>query len=120
MKTEKNLYIKILVWAYKKQEAGFFEEDIFKEFNLSKEQITWYLKTFRSGLPVSENLIGHLEYKDNKHIFVLTAKGTSVAIAYLELEEAKSGSKRAEKIALFAIVINVVVAIFQIIFSLSK
>ena len=36
MRTEETLYIKILIWAYKKQEAGFKWEELQKEFTFKK------------------------------------------------------------------------------------
>lgn len=120
MKTEDTLYIQILVWAYKKQEAGFSWGDMIKEFQLNSAQVQWVQKVFRSNMPASENLIDHLSYneKDNEHLFVIASKGTSAAIEYLNLEEAKISSRRAEKIALVAIFIGVVVGVIQIIVAL--
>ncbi|TRZ65077.1 MAG: hypothetical protein D4Q79_00050 [Spirochaetia bacterium] len=120
MKTEDTLYIKILIWAYQRQEAGFSWGDLKKEFGLSLEQEQWVQKVFRSNMPVNNNLIDHLSYNEQKdeHLFVITSKGTSAAIEYLNLMEAKISSKRAEKIALVAIVIGVVVGVFQIIVGL--
>lgn len=120
MKTEDTLYIRILIWAYNKQEAGFLEKDLFEEFGLNPEQIKWYLKVFRSNLPISKNLVGHLDYTDNKHTMALTDKGTSEAIAYLGLEEARKSGTRAERIAKLAIVIGIIVGLIQIIIGLLQ
>lgn len=120
MKTENTLYIRILIWAYNKQESGFLEKDLFQEFDLNSEQIKWYLKVFRSNLPISENLVGSLDYADNKHTMALTAKGTSEAIAYLGLEEARKSGVRAERIAKWAIVIGIVVGLVQIVIGLFQ
>jgi len=78
------------------------------------------LKVFRSNLPSSENLFDHLSYNDakNEHLFVITSKGTSVAVEYLNLKEAKKSTERAEKIALTAIIIGVIVGIVQIIITI--
>ncbi len=122
MKIEDTLYIKILIWIYKKQEAGFNWEDLKKEFQLNSAQEQWVLKVFRSNMPASENLIDHLSYneKDNEHLYVITAKGTSAAIDYLNLKEAEKSSKRAEKIAKVAIGIGIVVGVFEIIIGLLQ
>ena len=119
MKTKKSLYIKILIWAYKKQEIGFSMKELKEKFNLNSRQEQWVLNVFRSNMPSSENLIDHLNYSgtNNEHFFVITSKGMSAAIAYLSLEEAKKSSKRAEIIAWFAIGIGIVVGIFQIILT---
>ena len=122
MKTEDTLYIKILIWAYQRQEAGFSWGDLKTEFELSSAQEQWIQKIFRSNMPASDNLIDHLSYNEQKdsHLFVITSKGTSAAIEYLNLMEAKMSSKRAEKIALVAIVIGATVGVFQIIVALCR
>lgn len=122
MRTEDTLYIKILVWAYKKQEAGFSMKELVENFNLNSAQEQWVLKVFRSGLPASDNLIDLLSYNEqkNEHLFVITSKGTSAAIEYLNLMEAKISSKRAEKIALVAILIGAIVGLFQIIIDIYR
>lgn len=116
MKTKESLYIKILIWAYNRQELGFTLEDLKKEFNLNKSQEQWVLKVFRSNIPAAENLIDHIYSSGtDSYKYFITAKGTSAAIQYLNLKEAESSGKRAEKIALVAIGIGVVVGIAQII-----
>ncbi len=120
MKTEESLYVKILIWAYEKQNVGFTMKELEEKFNLSPEQEQWVLKVFRSNLPSSENLFDHLSYNDvkNEHLFVITAKGTSAAIEYLNLREAKKSAKRAEKVALVAIIVGILVGITQIIITI--
>lgn len=121
MRTEKSLYIRILLWVYERQDVGFSWEDLEKEFGLNATQMPWVQKVFYSNSPPSENLIDHLNYSDeNMHRFLITAKGTSAAVEYLNLKEAKEGSRRAEKIALVAIVIGVVVGMLQIIIGLAQ
>lgn len=122
MKTQDTLYIKILIWAYNRQEAGFSWGDLTKEFNLTPEQIQWVQKIFRSNMPASENLIDHLSYNQEKdsHLFVITSKGTSAAIEYLNLKEAERTGRRAEKIAIAAIIIGAVVGLIQIILQICK
>lgn len=120
MKIEDALYIRILIWTYQRQEIGLSWGDLKKEFQLNTAQEQWVQKVFRSNMPASENLIEHLNYSDrgNEHLFVITAKGTSAAIEYLNLKEAERSSKRAEKIAKFAILIGIIVGMFQIIIDL--
>lgn len=94
MKQEKikdTLYIKILIWAYEKQEAGFDWEELKSKFQLNPAKNQWVTKIFLDNLPLSDNLISHLSYVDEskKHLYVITAKGSSAAIEYLNLEEAK-------------------------------
>jgi hypothetical protein len=59
---EEGLYLKILVWAYKRQESGFTWGNLEKEFSLTLKQKEWVQKIFRSNTPQSENLIDHLSY----------------------------------------------------------
>lgn len=47
MKTKDSLFIKILEWAYEKQEVGFLEEDLIEKFGLRPEKIKWYLMVFK-------------------------------------------------------------------------
>lgn len=116
---EKSLYIKILIWTYRRQENGFTWGELENEFLLTEEQKIWVMKVFRSNMPSSDNLIDHLAYYGGKdeHRFVITSKGTSDAIEYLNLKEAEKSGKRAETIAITAIVIGIVVGVAQIIFK---
>ena len=118
--TEKTLYIRILIWAYNKQEKGFSWEELRTAFKLNYDQEQWVLKIFRSNMPRNENLIDHLTYynDENEHLYVITAKGTSAAINYLNLKEAEKSSKRAELIAKTAIIIGIIVGLAQIIVTI--
>jgi hypothetical protein len=118
MKAEDTLYIKILIWAYEKQEIGFSIEDLTKEFMLTPQQQDWVIKVFRSNMPVGDNLFDHLSYDGSTHTLVITAKGTSAAVDYLSLQEAKNSGKRAEYIALWAIGIAATVGVVQIVLSI--
>jgi len=116
--TEKSLYIRILIWVYNKREDGFTWRDLQNAFELSDKQMLWVQKIFHSNMPKSENLVDNLSYSsDNVNLFVITAKGINHAINYLNLKEAEKNSKRAEKIAKIAIIIGVVVGLFQILTS---
>jgi hypothetical protein len=119
MKTEESLYIKVLLWAYYRQESGFTWGELHEEFHLSEEQKRWIEMIFRSNMPSSENLIDHIyNSSSDTYQYFITAKGTSAAIQYLNLKEAESSGKRAEKIALAAIGIGVLVGIAQILVQL--
>lgn len=118
--TKESLYIKILIWTYERQDFGFTWGDLTKEFNLDDRQLQWVQKVFRSNLPASENLIDHLFYKNEEHTFVITAKGTSAAVQYLNLKEAERSGKRAERIAWVAISVGIIVGVVQIIIGLLQ
>jgi len=114
-KAEEDLYIRVLLWSHEKQETGFTWEDLTNEFKLNNKQLQWVQKIFRSNMPSSENLIDHLFYQNDEHTFVITAKGTSAAVQYLNLKEAERSGKRAEYIAWTAISVGVIVGAIQII-----
>ena len=115
MKIKDSLYIKILIWAYEKQDAGFSFRELREEFNLTHDQEQWVLKVFHSNIPIGDNLINLCDYRKEEHIYVITSKGISAAVEYLNLKEAKSSAKRAEIIALVAIGIGIIVGVLQII-----
>lgn len=120
MNTEESLYVKILIWAYDRQESGFKWKDLEGAFSLNQEQMRWVQKIFRSNMPAGENLIDHIyNSHTEEHLYFITAKGTSAAVDYLNLKEAKKNSKRAERIALAAIFIGVVVGTAQILVQLD-
>lgn len=106
----------ILLWAYDRQESGFTWGDLETAFNLTPKQKEWVQKVFRSNMPAAENLIDHMSYdgRADSHLFVITAKGTTAAIQYLNLNEAQNSGKRAECIAIIAIIIGIVVGLAQI------
>lgn len=118
MKTEESLYIKILEWAYYRGEAGFKWEELRKEFNITDPQNHWVTETFRN----KTEIIGLLSYKitANEHIYGLTAEGTAQAIQYLNLRESRVNSKRAERLAKWAIGIGIIVGSVQIIIGIIQ
>lgn len=120
MKNKDTLYIKVLIWAYKKQEEGFTWRDIEENFRLNREQLRWIQKIFRPNLPPSDNLFDWLnDNQINKEYLVITAKGTSAAIDYLNLKQSEKSSKQAMFVAITAIVIGIVVGLLQIFVQLG-
>ncbi len=111
-----NLYIEILRWAYDKRFEGFTEEELFLKFELNKTETLkkWYLHVFRGAKDNEDCLIGIYDYKNDSYYCCLTARGLSAAIDYLNLEEVQKTGRRAEKIAITAIVIGIVVGVTQI------
>lgn len=110
MKTKKILFMRILIWAYNKQEDGFTWDELKKEFNLNQTQDDWAKVVF---LKLDNQLFSISPYK-KEHTYIITEKGIPLAISYLNLKEAEKSSKRAEKIALAAIIIGIVVGLLQI------
>ena len=82
---KKKIFEKILSWAYKRQVSGYLEEDLRNDLDLTDDDFSWYVKTFRSNMPIVDNLVIHTEYKDNKQYYTLSAKGIS---KHLELRKA--------------------------------
>lgn len=79
-------------------------------------------KIFRSNMPTSDNLFDNLDYSEERkeHPLVITSKGTSAAIEYLNLKEAERSGKRAEHIAWVAIATGIIVGVFQIMIGLFQ
>ncbi len=114
MKIEESRYVKILLWAYENQSAGFTEKELFTAFNLDNDEgRKWYLKVFREHTL----LIDHIMYTDKS---TLTAEGMSAAVNYLNLKEAQESGRRAQLTANWAIGISVVVGIVQIVLALIQ
>ncbi len=115
-----NRYMEILRWAYSKRFEGFSEKELFQKFNPNEagEFKKWYLYVFRGNRNNEDCLIGLYDYNDNTHYCCLTAKGLSAAVDYLGLEEAQKTGRRAEKIAVSAIIIGIAVGVAQIILQL--
>lgn len=115
MKNKDNRFIEILEWVYEKQDDGFFEEDLIEKFISTPKEKNWYLKLFKD-----DQIIQYVDYIDNKHRYIITAKGVSTVIGYHILKEAEAGGKKATYIAIIAILIGVIVGITQIIIDLFQ
>lgn len=111
MKTKDGLFIEILEWAYGKQEVGFLEEDLIKEFSLRPEKIKWYLMVFKPNQS-SDRMI---EYVEGEHIYAITAKGISTILEYRGLKEAKESSRRAMRIATYSFWVAIAIGLLPII-----
>ena len=117
--TEETLYIKILIWAYEKADAGFTKKELQDFFNLDDKQIDWQLRLFEP-LNFNERLISRYQNREESDLFALTDKGMAAAVRYIELKNTVEGSKRAEKIAKVAIGIGIIVGVVEIIVSLLQ
>ncbi len=117
-KGEENLYIKILLWAYGKSQDGFTRREMTEEFGLEGNIDSWVQKIFFSGTNSSRPIIGHFKSTEkngeNIDYFMLTDKGMSTAIDYIELKEARESSQKAIKIATWSFGVAITVGIFQI------
>lgn len=86
MNNGKDLFKEIILWAYKRQENGFFWVELEKAFSLTEEQMEWALKILRPNMPTGENLIDHLRYdeRENADKFFITTKGIFIARGYID------------------------------------
>ena len=108
MNTKHSLYIRMLLWAYKRHVEGFSESDLLSEFGLKEDMSKqkWYLKAFREHTLL-------LDYGGDGKMY-LTAEGMSAAIDYLKLQEAIEGGERAQRTANWSIGIAAAVGVAQI------
>lgn len=114
-KTDESLYIKILLWTYKKQESGFTQQEMFNAIKIEENKKMWVVNMFFSSAQGERPLIGHLISEAGVDYFSLTERGMAASIDYMELKEAQAGGKRATTIAVISIIIGVVVGIAQIV-----
>ncbi|MBI4087847.1 hypothetical protein HY418_00480 [Candidatus Kaiserbacteria bacterium] len=86
MKSNKDLFRKIILWTYYRQDEGFFWVELENEFSLTPDQKEWALKILRSNMPISENLIDHLRFDNstNADKWFITSKGVAIARSYMD------------------------------------
>jgi hypothetical protein len=96
---KEDLYIKILLWAYKRQETGFTIEEIRPTFLLSQEQDTWMRKIFLTTSDKDRKFFEHVRdddsVKPNRRLYALNEKGLSFATNYLALKQSEKSSNMA-------------------------
>lgn len=113
------LYVKILIWAYKRQEDGFTMAELISDFGLNEDQQKWVMKVFRPNNPPSENLFDRVsEKKKDKNVYVITSKGTTAAVDYLAIQNAKKNNRKNEKIAYWSVFIAAAVGAANILITL--
>ena len=132
---ERDLYTRILVWAYEKGNNGFTEEELKERFNLSKnnnELFSWYIRMFGhrtvtdySRFPESlmaqrsrNALTEHLTHRTEGEYWGLTQKGYEAVINLLLLQDAKNSAEDANKLAQWAIWIGIIVGLAQIVVNI--
>ncbi|MBU4511700.1 hypothetical protein KKD19_00440 [Patescibacteria group bacterium] len=110
-KSNKKLYIRILLWAYKKGQSGFTQPELFEAFRLdSKPKLKiWVTKVFFRSNDNDRGPIDILELKEdgNTNLYTLTDKGMSATVDYLELRQARRGGYIATGIGVAAVVIAI-------------
>ncbi len=100
-----DLYTRILLWAYKKQESGFTHKELVDAFSLTQAQDAWVWKIFNTASDNDRKLFEHLRNDDkstpNQHYYALNEKGITSAVNYLSL-------KQTEKISRIAVFLSIV------------
>ncbi len=117
-KIKEDLYIRILLWAHKRQESGFTIEEIGPTFSLSQEEDMWVRKIFLTTSDNDRKFFEHLRNDDsvepNKHIYSLNEKGLSFATNYLALKQSEKSSRVAQNFASISLIIASVGLIYQV------
>ena len=116
MRPEDSLYIKVLLWAFDRKDAGFTLEELREAMNVNQSQWEWIEWMFTNALNGDSPLIWYRIVADGRRYY-LTVSGSAAAIDYLELSEAQQSGKRATLIALVAITISIVTGLAQIYFD---
>lgn len=110
------LYIQTLLWAYKKQEEGFTMDEIKESLGLEGARWSWWRNIFVTVNDNDRKLIElyHSAADGNEHRYTLNDKGMGAAVDYIELKEAREGSRKALWFAGVSMVIATAVGIMQI------
>ncbi len=115
MEKEDNIYIKVLLWAYGKQQNGFTWEELRCKFNLNDLQEKWIKKIFLTADDRDRKFFEHFRNDEsvtpNVHYYSLNEKGMSAAINYKELKRAEENSKHANWFAGLAVFMAIVTLI---------
>lgn len=111
---DNELFIKVLLWAYSRQEKLFEVNELRDALGITDEIYPWFYKVFLEGTNDSPPLIGVAKYEDNRHYYVLSARGIQVVVDYIELSEARKSSTTALRLAIAAIIISIIVGCVQI------
>lgn len=114
------LYTKTLLWAYERHQEGFTLDELRQSIGLTDEQWVWWREMFITTNGNGRKLIDLYQRGDdgNAYRYTLNDKGMAVVLEYLELQEARVESQKANKRAFWSTIIaifSLVVAIISII-----
>lgn len=105
-------YTQILLWAYRKQEKGFTWDELTQEFGLSGLEENWVKKIFKTVDDSDRKFFEHYRNDENVtsnvHYYSLNEKGILAALSYLEWQQTKKSSFRANIFSGVAVLIGVV------------
>lgn len=121
LRHDEHLYTEILLWAYKKQPRGFTRSELEVVFGLGgadkKDLRGWVQDVFYSGTNNNPPLITRFPaQREGEDLYTLSSRGIAAAVDYIELRDARRASRTATWIAIFAILISIAVATYQIFF----
>lgn len=111
------IYTKVLLWAYKKEWAGFTKKQLREELGIKDNGVMiWIESIFFVGTNNDRPLFGQIPHDGDESYYALTDKGVAAAVDFLELHEARASSKWAMRIAIVAIFISAIIGLYQIFF----
>lgn len=109
LRKETNLHIRVL--RYADAHPAFTMPEIIDDLNLFTEQITFLQREVATG----KFLVNVGDSPNGRgYRYMLTLEGKSRLIEYDELTEARRSSKEARWIAIAAVIISIMVGLFQI------
>ncbi len=115
-----SIYVKALLWGYKKQHTGFTKAEMKVALNISETEWSWVDWVFTNALNGDAPLFWYGSFNKNKNgdtdhtRYYITVVGMSAAVDYLELKEAQRGGRNAMTIAIISILVSIVVGVIQI------
>lgn len=118
-KSENSLYMQVLIWAY--ENDRFTQEELWRAIGISTgRERQWVIDNFFYGLNGGGRpLIQVVPTEGSGDRCGLSERGVAAAIDYLELKEARRGSRRATIIAVISITIGIIVGFIQILIQLN-
>jgi hypothetical protein len=115
---KQDLYTRILLWAYRKQESGFTHQELVDDFNLTPSQDAWVWKMFNTSSDYDRKFFEHLRNDEtaipNQHYYALNEKGITSAVNYLSLKQAEMNSRLAMIISVASIILTLAALRVQI------
>ncbi len=119
-KTEQDLYIKVLLWAYEKQETGFIWKEMKEHFSLTPLQEGWIRKVFLTASDQDRKFFEILRNDEtvspNQYYYSLNEKGITAAINHKALASAEKNSN----IALVFAIIGIFLTAFGMFLQLKQ
>jgi hypothetical protein len=115
----REIYPAFLKWTSDRGTAGFTMDQLKVALDADSEDMLW-IQTMFTGSERLISSIGGRTDNDKNLLYYLTAAGSSAAVDYLELKQARDDSKEARKLALWAIWIGIGVGAVQIILGIVQ